>query len=470
LPVARLGFIGMRQGTGEDGETMSESWLWTNAADLGRGIAAGRIDPRALADLYLDAIETHPDAGAIYARLTPARARAEADAARARARAGTRRGVLDGVPLSWKDLFDTAGTATEGGSALLRGRVPEADAALLARAARAGLVCLGKTHLSELAFSGLGVNPVTATPPNINDPDLAPGGSSSGAAASVAFGLAPAAIGSDTGGSIRVPAAWNDLVGFKPSHGLLPLEGALPLCRRLDVAGPLCRTVEDAVLIMAALAGEAAVDLAGASLEGRNFLVLEDEDGIGPTAPEVAEAFEAALDRLGRAGARIERGALPQIAEALTFSVPVYTVEAYAEWGETIERDPDAMFSQILRRFRTGRDFDGPHYARIWMRLETLRAELRAAIAGFDAILMPTTPNLPPEVARLLTDDDYYTEQNMLTLRNTRIGNMMGLCGLTLPTGVPSVGLMALAAHGADRALLRLGAAMEAALAPADRA
>jgi aspartyl-tRNA(Asn)/glutamyl-tRNA(Gln) amidotransferase subunit A len=447
---------------------MSDSWLWMSAAALGRGIGAGEIDPRDLAEVYLQAIETHPDATRIYARLTPPRARAEAGATRARARAGTRRGPLDGVPLSWKDLFDTAGVATEAGSGLLAGRVPEADAEVLARATRAGLVCLGKTHMTELAFAGIGVNPVTATPPNINDPDLAPGGSSSGAAASVAFGLAPAGIGSDTGGSIRVPSAWNDLVGFKPTSGALPLDGVVPLCRRLDVPGPLCRSVEDAALIHAVLAAEAPVDLAGATLAGARLFVLEDATGIGPTAPGVAEGFEAALDRLAAAGARIDRGARPEVAEALTYSVPVYTCEAYGEWGELIESNPDVMFHQILKRFRAGRDFDGPTYARIWHRLDALRASFREAVAPYDAVLMPTTPNLPPNVDRLFADDAYYAEENMLTLRNTRIGNMLGLCGISLPTGTPSVGLMATGAGGRDREILRLGAAMEAALAPVE--
>ncbi|HLS59496.1 MAG TPA: amidase family protein [Paracoccaceae bacterium] len=443
---------------------MSDSWLWMTGAALGRGIEAGEIDPRELTEVYLDAIETQPDAAAIYARLTPVRARAEADAARERARMGLRRGPLDGVPVSWKDLFDTAGTATEAGSALLRGRMPDEDAVVLKRAARAGLVALGKTHMSELAFSGLGVNPVTATPPNINDPDLAPGGSSSGAAASVAFGLAAAGIGSDTGGSIRVPAAWNDLVGFKPTAGFLPLAGTVPLCRRLDVPGPICRSVEDAALLMGVLGAEAPVDLAGATLEGRRFLVLEDVEGIGPTVPAVAEAFEDALDRLGAGGARIERGAVREVAEALTLSVPVYTVEAYGEWGEVIEANPDVMFHQILRRFRTGTKFGGPEYVRIWQRIDTLRAAFRRAITGYDAVLMPTTPNLPPNVDRLLADEDYYAEENMLTLRNTRIGNMLALCGISLPTGTPSVGIMAMGQGRADRALLRLGAAMERAL------
>ena len=162
---------------------MSDSWLWMTAAELGRGIAAGEIDARELAEVYLAAIDSHPQGAGIYARATPDRARAEADAAAARARPGCAAGRSTACRSSWKDLFDTAGIATEAGSALLRGRVPERDAAVVAGATRAGLVCLGKTHMTELAFSGLGVNPVTATPPNINDPELAPGGSSSGSAA-----------------------------------------------------------------------------------------------------------------------------------------------------------------------------------------------------------------------------------------------------------------------------------------------
>ena len=243
-------------------------WQDKSAGDLGRGIGAGDIDPVALAEFFLERAAASAD---IYARLTSGRARSEAMAARDRARTGTRHGPLDGVPLSWKDLFDTAGIATEAGSALLEGRVPDADAEVLSTASQGGLVCLGKTHMSELAFSGLGVNPVTATPPNRHDPGLAPGGSSSGAAASVAFGLAPAGIGSDTGGSVRLPAAWNDLVGLKTTSGRLSLAGVVPLAAKFDTIGPLTRTVEDAALVLAALEGRKPLDLAGASLKGARF-------------------------------------------------------------------------------------------------------------------------------------------------------------------------------------------------------
>jgi aspartyl-tRNA(Asn)/glutamyl-tRNA(Gln) amidotransferase subunit A len=435
------------------------------AAELGRGVEAGAIDPRDLAEAFLDAIAAQPESGRIYARLTPERARADAEAAAGRARAGLRRGPLDGVPISWKDLFDVAGVATEGGSALLAGRIAGHDAALVARAARAGLVCLGKTHQTELAFSGLGINPSTATPPNVHDAARAPGGSSSGAAASVAFGLAAAAIGSDTGGSVRVPAAWNDLVGFKPAQGLLPMGGALPLAPRFDAPGPICRSVEDAALLFAVLAAAPPADLGGARIAGARLLVLEPGALGADPAPEPAAAVEAAAARLAAAGAEVARGAPEALAPALALAPTVFAAEAYAVWGATIEADPEAMFPPVRERFRAGAAFSAVDYLRAWTRLGELRAAWGAAVAGFDAVLTPTTPNLPPEVAALVADHAAFAAENLLTLRNTRVANLLGLCALTLPIGAPACGLMAMAAPGAEARLLRLGAAIEAALA-----
>jgi aspartyl-tRNA(Asn)/glutamyl-tRNA(Gln) amidotransferase subunit A len=442
---------------------MSDSWLWMTAGDLGRAMERGAIDPRELTEAYLAAIEAHPQGPAIYARVTPERARAEAEASAARARAGLRRGPLDGVPLSWKDLFDTAGVPTEAGSALLRGRTPERDAPVLATATRAGLVCLGKTHMSELAFSGLGVNPVTATPPNVNDPALAPGGSSSGAAASVAFGLAAAGIGSDTAGSVRIPAAWNDLVGLKTTHGVLPLEGVVPLRPRFDTVGPICRSVEDAGLLLAALAGAQAADLTGARIDGARLLVLDDP-ALGPTRAEPQAAFETVLDRLASAGARIERGTIPPARAAMGLA-PCVFAEAYGIWREAIEARPEAMFRQILARFRTGAAYSAADYIAAWRALDGERAAWLEATAGLDAVLMPTSPILPPNVERLLAEEDFYVAENLLAMRNTFVASLLGLCALTLPTGAPGCGLMAMAGPGEEARLLRLGAAMEQALA-----
>ncbi len=440
-----------------------QDWLSKSAGDLGRAIGAGEVDPVNLAHAFFDRIHGHALKDRIYARLTEDRAMAEAAAASERAKAGQRLSLLDGVPVSWKDLFDTGGTGTEAGSKLLAGRVPEVDAVVLRNASATGLVCLGKTHMSELAFSGLGYNPSTATPPCVNDPDAVPGGSSSGAAASVAFGLAPAAIGSDTGGSVRVPAAWNDLVGLKTSHGRLSLEGCVPLSLKFDTVGPLTRSVEDAALLMAMMEGTRPADLRGASLKGRRFAALQtsvlDDIREAPLA-----AYEGALERLRAAGAVIEPLEVPAVADALALAGPLLPGEVYGLWRDVIEADPEAMFEQIRERFRLGANFSAPDYNAAWAQLDAARAAWDAAVAPFDAVLAPTAAILPPNLERLNEDSEYYVTENLLALRNTRIGNLLGVCALTLPTGVPSCGLMLMGAPDCDEALLRVGVAAEAAL------
>ncbi|WP_137113070.1 amidase [Rhodobacter sp. SY28-1] len=442
---------------------MTGTWAHMTAADLGREIGKGRIHPVELTEFFLDRIETHPLSPRIYARATAARARGEAMAAAARAKAGLRKGLLDGVPLSWKDLFDTAGVATEAGSALLKGRTPDRDATVLETATLQGLVCLGKTHMSELAFSGLGLNPVTATPPNLNDDKAVPGGSSSGAAASVAFGLAPAAIGSDSGGSVRIPAAWNDLVGLKTTAGSLPLTGVVPLFEAFDTIGPLAHSVEDCNLLFAALGGHQAADLAGASLSGMRLAILETV-ALEDVRDRPGQGFDDSTQRLARAGARIERVSVPETAEAVALAGILCTAEAYGTWRETIERAPEKMFPRILERFRSGAQISAVDYVAGWRRLHEIRANWADRVAGYDAVLLPTSPILPPDANRLMTDDAYYVSENLLALRNTRIGNMLGLCALTLPTSQPSCGITLMARPGEEARLLRLGAAAERAL------
>lgn len=445
----------------QKGAIMRRNWGNLSAVDLGAEIARGKINPVELAEYFLDAIASHPLGGQIYARTTEGRARGEAMAAAARAKSGHRRGALDGVPLSWKDNFDTWDAATEAGSALLRHRQPKADADVLRQATLAGAVCLGKTHMSELAFSGLGLNPITATPPCINDAQAVAGGSSSGAATSVANGLAPVAIGTDTGGSVRVPAAWNDLVGFKADHGSLPMGGVVPLCARFDSIGPLARTVADCALVWGALAGAAVPDLAGASIAGARLAVLEDVafDDIR-AAP--AKGFDDALGRLARAGAQVTRLRFAPMAQAMDLAGLLFTPEAYAQWRSTIESAPEKMFPPILARFRAGGDIGAADYIAAWAALERIRAQWRAAVAGFDAVLLPTSPIVPPNAQRLLDDPAFFAAENLLALRNTRIGNLMGGAAITLPTAQPSVGISLMAQDGGY--LLRIAQAAERAL------
>ncbi|MCA2014220.1 amidase [Cereibacter sphaeroides] len=442
---------------------MSETWRSMSAGALGRGIEAGKICPLDLTECFLDAIDSHEHRDRIYTTTMRLHALEIAAAARGRAKAGLRRGLLDGVPVSWKDLFDTAGVPTEAGSLLLKGRMPARDALVVERLTGAGMPPLGKTHMTELAFSGLGLNPVAQTPPMIHDADRVPGGSSSGAAASVAWGLAPLAIGSDTGGSVRVPAAWNDLVGLKTTSGRIPATGVVPLAEKFDTIGPLARTVEDAALAFALLDGSNAPDLRGASLDGARLLVLESVafDDIH-AAP--AEGFQRAAKALEAAGASVTHGKVAAVEEAMGLAGVLYTSECYGIWGETIELTPDVMFPPVRDRFRAGAQHKASDYVAAWRRLDRLRAEWLAATAGYDAVLIPSVASVPPRIDDLMGDLDLFASENLLALRNTRIGNLMGLCALTLPTGVNCAGLMLMGRPGDEARLLRLGAAAEAAI------
>ena len=445
-------------------EAMSmQNILKMSAADLGQSIAVGRLDPTEITQAYLDAAQNHSEMGRIYTMLTTERAMSEAGAASLRAKSGQRLSLLDGVPISWKDLFDTSGYKTEAGSALLFGRLPQKDARCLKNATAMGLVCLGKTHMSELAFSGLGLNPVTETPPCINDPGAVPGGSSSGAAASVAFGLAAGAIGSDTGGSVRIPAAWNDLVGLKTTSGKISLQGVVPLCEKFDTVGPLAKSVEDCALLFSALCGEPSIDLKEASLKGARLAILRAEV-INEVRDAPAKAFDQSVKELKKAGAHVDEITLECVSEAMGLTGVLFNSEAYGTWKEVIEKNPDVMFDKILARFRGGINIPASDYVAAWQSLEKLRQIYQSSTRGYDAILCPTSPITPPNAARLLTEEDYYVTENLLSLRNTRVGNLLGQCAITLPTGVPSCGLMMLAGPYQEKRLLRLAVAAERAL------
>jgi len=460
---------------------MSDDWHRMSALALGRGIGSGAIDARALTAHFLERIEAADRDRAIYLRLTAARARAEAEAAHRRAASGTRLSPLDGVPISWKDLFDSAGDVTGHGTPALAERVAARDAEVLARATRAGLVCLGKTNQSEFAFSILGLNPQLGTPPNPFDestPRL-PGGSSSGAAVSVSRGLAAAAVGSDTGGSVRVPAAWNGLVGLKTSFGRLPLEGALGLSTSMDTVGPLSRDVADAAALFAVLDGRVgggtppAPDLAGAALERARFalpatLVWESLD------PAVEAATRGAVERLRAAGCAIEEAPVPEFetAEDLVGRFgPYHAAECYALWHDAIETRPNLVYTPILERIRSGGQLSALDSERAKQGLAEAAARLHARIRRAGILLLPTTAIGAPPIAALEADIETYRATNVAILRNTRLANYLGCCALTLPcgrdgNGVPT-GLMLMAPPGEDERLLRLGYAMEPVLAEA---
>ena len=449
------------------------AWHEMTGTALGEGIAAGAIDPVELAEFFLDRIAAEDPDRLVFIRMDPARTRVEARAARARQKAGLRRSPLDGVPVSWKDLVDVAGMETTMAARALAGRVPDRDAPLQRRATDAGTVFLGKTNMTEFAFSGLGINTTHGTPPNARDKAVAriPGGSSSGAAVAVASGLGPVAIGSDTGGSVRIPASLNGVVGLKTTIGALPTDGVLPLSPLLDTIGPLTACVADAASMWSILKAIPGPDLEGADLKGR-LLVAVDTPMWRDVDPGVDRACRAAVTRLEAAGARVVWQDAPELAEAMAAMIAMgglVTADAWACWGELVEARPDDIYKFMLPRFQSGTKQTGFGLLRLMRRLDELSAGLHERLAGCDAMIAPTVPISPPAIADLLDDGDAYTKANLGTLRNTTPGNLTRLCALTLPcgpddNGLPA-GLMLMQRPHQEGALLRLGAAVETALA-----
>ena len=436
--------------------------LKMSASELGEAFENNLIDPVEALEAFFDAMQKNTLTDRIYVEVTKARAVGEAEDARKRQKFNARTGPLDGVPVSWKDLFDIAGYQTTAGSDLLKGRIPESDCAILKLASINGLVTLGKTHMSELAFSGLGLNPITQTPPCVNDLGAVAGGSSSGAAASVAFGLAPAAIGSDTGGSVRIPAAWNDLVGLKTTVGRVSMEGVIPLCRSFDTVGPIVKTVDDAALLFSVLTGNKPVDLKSKPFEGGRLAILKGT-ALNDLQQKPALAFEESVKALSKFGFKIEEIEVAEVESALALSSLVPT-EAYAEWRDDIEASPDLMYEEILQRFRGGRDVLASDYLKAMRDLEVFKRKYVEKTSEFDAVILPTCPILPPNLERLKSDNGYYVSQNLMALRNTRIANLLGICALTIPTNHPSCGVSIMALPNMEEKLLRLGRAAELAI------
>lgn len=443
-----------------------------SAAALGRRLAAGELDAVELCEAFLDRIDTYDDQ-AVFIRTTPERALSEAEASAARYRDGRPLGPLDGVPVAWKDLFDMAGTTTTAGSSLFRDAPPAtADAAAVVNLTAAGMVNLGKTNLTELAYSGLGLNPHFGTPRNPYDQvtHRAPGGSSSGSAVAVAAGLAPCAIGTDTGGSVRVPAAFNGLVGFKTSEGRIPGLGCQSLSYTLDTIGPIARTVEDCLLIDAALRGEIPARFPQAEVKGLRMVIATNlfQDEIEDS---VAANFDRALDDLSAAGAKIEHRKLDLLDEMLAVNASygsLTAVEAYDVHHDRIESaDIDHIDPRVTARILGGKAMSGRDVIAIQQARKRLAADLEIELAGA-LLVMPTVAHVAPEVAPLDADHDLFGKVNLKTLRNTMAGNFLGTCGLAIPNGVDGNGLptsiLFSAPGGADEILLSYGRALERAV------
>ncbi len=393
-------------------------------------------------------------------------ARAAADAADARARAGISLGPLDGAIISIKDLFDVAGEVTRAGSKVLAddGKPAAQDAPVVRRLRAAGSVILAKTNMSEFAFSGLGLNPHYGTPGNPADRARVPGGSSAGAAVAAADGMCEIAIGSDTGGSTRIPAALCGITGFKPSRLRVSTEGAFPLSYTLDSIGPMAKSVVDCFNADAVLAGETpsaleAMPLAGLRLGVAQGLPLENlDDTVGRRFPE-------ALDRLERAGARLTYEKMPlldDMMKALSRS-SILMAEAYAIHKERLARRGDAIDQIVRARLDRGAGIAAADFIDAVRDRAALIHAMDARLADLDALVLPTTPIVAPRLDEVATPKDFMA-RNAMVLRNTTIANYFDLTAISLPLprdgGLPT-GLMLFARNGHDRRLFRIAAAVE---------
>ena len=429
--------------------------------DVSKLIEKGQVCPEELTHFYLEKISRDSRAKDTFTEVFKKSALVSARESKKRAKAGLRKGALDGIPISVKDLADIKGELTAGGSSLTNKKKAEKNAVFVDNLKSQGLIILGKTHMTELAFSGLGLNPITATPVNPYNSDLVSGGSSSGSAVSVSRNYCLASIGSDTGGSVRIPAAWNNLVGLKTTHNIIDLTGVLKLCPSFDTLGPICKNIDDTNLLFNAMTKSKFRNLRNYKAGQFNFLIIKNMF-FEQIDSDINDSFNVAIDKIIKSGATVEYKKISEIDRAFEISKTVFPAEAYAMWGHEIEKNPEKMFAPIRERFRSGQHILAHDYIFSLQKLYELRKSFLQKVKGFDAILAPTSPIKPPNITQLLDDHEFFTERNLLALRNTRIANSLNLCALTLPTETDFSGLMLMGRPNKEFDLMSISLTIEA--------
>ena len=437
-------------------------------ASAAHALATGQTTARALVEQCLAAIaDPAGEGGQTFRVVYDKQARAAADAMDALRQVNRHPGPYAGVPFSLKDLFDVAGEVTCAGSVVLADAPPAATTApVVQRMMDAGFVAMGRTNMSEFAFSGVGINPHYGTPasPWRRAERHIPGGSSAGAAVSVADGMALVALGTDTGGSCRIPAALCGIVGYKPTASAVPTRGAFPLSTTLDSIGPLGASVACCATVHALLAGETPVPLEPMVLRGLRVAVPGNlvMDGLDPA---VAEAFGRILTRLSTFGARITHLPLPQLDAIVAanagggFSPP----EAYAYHQTLLERAAGQYDQRVRMRIERGAGMSAAAYITLLAERVRIIAAFDAATAPFDVVAMPTVAILPPRIDSL-TEDAEFLRVNGMLLRNPSLANFLNRCSISLPAhrdGDAPVGFMLMGPHGTDQRLLQIAAAAE---------
>ncbi len=433
--------------------------LFAPIAEIARRYRSGALSPVEVTERTLARIAALNPTLNAFITVTADLAVAAARQAEAELRAGADRGLLHGIPVALKDLVDTAGVRTTCGSRILASNVPERDAPIVQKLRDAGAVLVGKTNMLEFAY-GI-VHPDYGPAWNPYDPSRTAGGSSGGSAAAVAAGLCFAAVGTDTGGSIRIPASYCGVAGFKPTYGLASVEGIFPLSQSLDHVGPIARTAADAALLLAALLGNDPVVLQPANLHGLRLGILAAHRTGAEMEPAVIAAFDDACAALEKAGALLEDVAIPDLALADDLLGSIIAPEASVIHGDWIKARPDEYAP--LTRLQIEEGFDIPAVEYVGAQLERIRLteQFLAAFERVDAILSPTSPWVAP-----VEDPPSGSEAGAAEARRTGPYNLTGLPALTVncgygPTGLP-IGLQIATSLGSDALCLAIGAAYEA--------
>ena len=432
-------------------------------------LAQGKTTSLELTEAALARIDDSNGEGRrVFTQVFHDEARAAARAADTLRAAGLVRSPLDGLPVSVKDLFDVAGRVTWAGSAVLKNAPPaQANAEIVQRLINAGAIIVGKTNMTEFAFSGLGLNPHYGTPSSPWDRAAGriPGGSSSGAGVSVADQMAVAAIGTDTGGSIRIPSAFNGLVGFKPTARRVPADGALPLSFSLDSIGPLAASVECCAIVDAVLSGQAykapkAVQASNMRFAVPSSMVMEGADD------HVRSTFQQALESLKAAGAGVETIDLPEFDQLpyINRLGGLVCAEAWSWHRSLITERPDEYDPRVSSRIKRGKDISSADYIELLQTRKNWIASVEARLRQYDALLMPVSPVVAPKIQDLQASDDAYFAANGLILRNPTLINFLDGCALSLPChqpGTAPVGLMVAGPAMHDAHILNIGSGIQ---------
>ncbi len=449
-----------------------------SARALGERVAARDVSPVEVVEHLLDRIERLNPSLHAFVSTTPERARSEAERAEREIMAGDVRGPLHGVPYAAKDLFDVADEPTGAGTSLRSGHRAASDARVIELATEAGMVLIGKTHTVQFAYGGVGINHDTGTPrnPHFDEPHV-PGGSSSGSGVAVAAHLVPLALGTDTGGSVRAPAALCGIVGLKTTVGRVSRAGVYPLSQTLDSVGPLARTVEDAALFYDVLQGRDPADRATlgvehapvgdgwrAGVDGLRIVI-----GEGLCFEGVAAEVEAAVRRAaaGLPGADVPSIDFVDAAEVTEgddgrLMMLLLAAEGAAINHGYLEDHFDELDPAVSHRMIRGRELSAVDYLRAQAAMAAARARFAARHADIDAIIVPTTMQPSRPIAEVDATPDRYAQGNVDYLRNTAVGNRLGLCAVSVPCGTTAdgapVGLMVQAHPFREKIALRVSA------------